>query len=414
MRIGTLRAGARAGNVPGQRESQISLALALLMFAVYVFLARIDPELRYARYVLPAALAVLWLARRSQGENLAFLTEPLASYARVTGAICVWSAIAIAVTTSFFPRFFEEVLFLVAPLGAAMICASLKREDGEWPFYVLFAILTVDYVWEIGPTTMMEAFRRPGAFTADLLQSAAPTESVRAFGFGVLAIFFLARRQLLGAGLCFVLAVLGGKRIVLLGLLVAVPVALVAPSSFQDRKRRAVFALLAVALNIMAALSLRNLDEWGIADRIQAMTLQSADAVLMGRARLFAIVADRLPSAPVLGAGLGRITDVLESERAWLTNTHSDVLKHFIELGPVMFAAWIGCFYWTSRRKGMLALTMFMNVLFLSDNVSIYFDVMFPFYLAVAYLGHRQTVSRAEPIVRRRPTCLEPAPARAA
>ena len=131
--------------------------------------------------------------------------------------------------------------------------------------------------------------------------------------------------------------------------------------------------------------------------------MQPADAVLMGRARLFTIVADRLPSAPVLGAGLGRITDVLETERAWLTNTHSDVLKHLIELGPVMFAVWIGCFYWTSRRQGLLALTVFMNVLFLSDNVSIYFDVMFPFYLSFAYLDQRSPVKR--PLtVRRRPT----------
>ena len=271
---------------------------------------------------------------------------------------------------------------------------------------MLFAILTVDYVWEIGPTAMIEVFRQPGAFIADLLQSAAPTESVRAFGFGVLAIFFLGRRHLLGAGLCLMLTVLGGKRIVLLGLLVAVPIALVAPS-FEDRKRRAAITLLAVALNITAALALRNLDEWGIADRIQAMTMQSADAVLMGRARLFTIVADRLPSAPVLGAGLGRITDVLETERAWLTNTHSDVLKHLIELGPVMFAVWIGCFYWTSRRQGLLALTVFMNVLFLSDNVSIYFDVMFPFYLSFAYLDQRSPVKR--PLtVRRRPTCTAP------
>ena len=117
MRIGTPRARALAGSVPGQRETQISLALALLMFAVYVLLARLDPELRYARYVLPVALAVLWLARRSQGEQLPLLTEPLAGYAIVTVAICVWSAIAIAVTSSFFSRFFEEVLFLWHPSG---------------------------------------------------------------------------------------------------------------------------------------------------------------------------------------------------------------------------------------------------------------------------------------------------------
>jgi hypothetical protein len=310
------------------------------------------------------------------------------------------------VTSSYYPRFFEEVLFLAAPLVAAMVCASLKREDGEWPFYALLAILTIDYFWEIGWATTADVFRHPGAFTTDLLESAAPTESVRAFSFGVLALFLLARRKLLGAGLCVLLACLAGKRIVLLGLILALPMSVVA-FSLASYRRRVVVTLVAIAVNVTVALSLRNLDEWGIADRIQATTQQSADAVLMGRVKLFGLVADRLPDAPVLGAGLGRITDVLESESAWLTNTHSDVLKHFIELGPVMFPVWIGCFYWTSRRSGALALTVFMNVLFLSDNVSIYFDVMFPFYLAFAHLDHRLTVA-GQRVVRRRRTCLEP------
>jgi hypothetical protein len=129
----------------------------------------------------------------------------------------------------------------------------------------------------------------------------------------------------------------------------------------------------------------------------------------MGRARLFSLLADRLPETPVLGAGLGRITHVLTTEGAWLTNTHSDVLKHYIELGPAMFAAWIGCFYWASRRRGTLALAVLMNVLFLSDNVSIYFDVMFPFYLSFAYLASDLSLKPQRVVFRQRQlACVEP------
>lgn len=392
---------------PTVRQTQLSLVLSLSMFAAYVFLARLEPELRYTRYVLPAALATLWLARRAQERRLALLTAPLSTYAAMTAAVGAWSAVAIGVTSSYYPRFFEESLFLVAPLGAAMICVSLKRDDGEWPFYVLLAILGIDYFWEIGLATIVDALREPAAFTADLIQSTAASESVRAFSFGVLAIFFLARRRLPGAVLSVVLALLAGKRIVVLGLLAALPVVFLAPSLERPR-RRALVTLVALVLNIATAMSLRNLEDWGIADRIQEVTLQSADAVLMGRAKLYALLADRLPATPMVGAGLGRITHVLEAENAWLTNTHSDILKHFIELGPVMFAGWIGCFYWTSRRKSTLALTVFMNVLFLSDNVSIYFDVMFPFYLSFACLDEQRTVVRPQQAARRRPTCLEP------
>jgi hypothetical protein len=380
------------------------------MFAAYVILARLEPELRYTRYILPAALAGLWLARRAQVPGLPLLAPPLSVYGAVLAAVCIWSAAAIGLTSSFYSRFFEEVLFLVAPLGAAMICVSLRRRDSDGPFYALLLILAIDYVWEIGFDTIVEAVMQPGVFASELMQSTPPTESVRAFSFGVLAVFFLARRRLIGTVLCLLLACLAGKRIVVLGLAAALPVAFLAPV-LESRKGRVAVTVLATVLNAGAALSLRNLDDWGIADRIQEVTMQSADAVLMGRQRLFALLADRLPETPIIGAGLGRITHVLASESAWLTNTHSDVLKHYIELGPAMFAIWIGCFYWTSRRRGTLALAVFMNVLFLSDNVSIYFDVMFPFYLSFAYLDQqadRQTPRQA--VGRRRPPCIDQVP----
>jgi hypothetical protein len=390
--------------------TQTALVLALVMFAVYVLLARLQPELRYTRYALPAALAILWLARRVHGAAAAATIEPLRSYAVVVGGVCLWSACAIALTSPFYGRFFEEVLFLIAPLSAAMICASFRRDDSEMPLYALAGILAADYIWEISSGPLLDAMSNPGAFLADLLRSStAATESVRAFSFGVLGVYFLVRRRFTAATLCVMLAILGGKRIALLGLAVAVPVALVAPGLERPR-RRAVVTAVAIAINVAAALSLRNLDEWGIAARIQEVTMQSADAVMMGRVRLFGLVADRVPEIWGVGAGLGRITHLLQLEGAWLTNAHSDVLKHYVELGPVMFAGWIGSFYWFSRGKGALAPALFLNVLFLSDNVSIYFDVMFCFYLTAVYLAMRPSTSGAAAAAR--PRCWRTMPGR--
>jgi hypothetical protein len=390
--------------------AQTSLRVALAMFAVYVLLARIEPDLRYTRYLLPAALAGLWLARRAYGEPLPLFRAPLIGFGVVIVALLVWSGVGIVLSSSFYARYFEEALFLLAPLGAAMVCASLKRHDGSGPLIAVFGVLAADYILEIGLQPFHEAVIHPALFVSDLMQSVAPTESVRAFSFGVLAVAFLARRQGGMAAFALVLAVIAGKRIVLAGLLVAVPVALLAPA-LESTKRRAAITLLAVAINVFMVLSIRNLEEWGIADQIQDATLQSADAVLMGRARLFALLADRLPDSPVVGVGLGRITHILIEERAWLTNTHSDLLKHFIEVGPLMFSLWIGCFYWFSRHRGPLALAIFMNVLFLSDNVSIYFDVMFPFYLALAYLHDARPAMKVRKVLRpMRPTCARPFP----
>ena len=86
---------------PTVRQTQLSLVLSLSMFAAYVFLARLEPELRYTRYVLPAALATLWLARRAQERRLALLTALLSTYAAMTAAVCAWSAVAIGASPFF-------------------------------------------------------------------------------------------------------------------------------------------------------------------------------------------------------------------------------------------------------------------------------------------------------------------------
>lgn len=391
-----------------ERQSQLSLALALLMFASYVVLARLDADLRYARYVLPVALAVLWLARRAQLRRLALFTPPLSSMALITAAMCVWSALVIGTTSTFYVRFFEESLFLVAPLGAAMVCTSLRQDDHLWPFHALLAIMAVDYAWEIGPATALDAMGSPQAFVSELLfHSNAETESVRAFSFGVLAIFYVGCRRLGLGAVCLLLALLAGKRIALAGLGLALPLALIGPS-FDLRNRRVAITIGAVAINLIFAMSLRNLVEWGIADRIQEFTRQSADEFMMGRVTLFELVADRLPDSPVIGVGLGRISDVLQSEGAWLTNAHSDLLKHYIELGPIVFACWIGAFFWLARHRGSFALAVYMNVLFISDNVAIYFDVMFPMYLALAHLEGRAAQQAEVRAARRRPLYSDP------
>lgn len=373
---------------PAREAARTSLNIALLLFAVYLVLARLQPDLRYTRYLLPLFLTALWLARRERGVSNRLVSPSLMPYVATVALICVWSAASIAWTSSFYARYFEEALFLSTPLWAAAVCLSFTRDVDDRPICLLAAILLVDYLWAVGLSTILAALASPAVLLDQLLQSRAPTESSRAFSLGIVAIYLISRRRWLLAAIVTVAVVLASKRIVLAGLAVAVPIA-VLRWSFAGVNRRAVLVALAVGANVGVALSLRNLQEWGIADAIHYYTSQSADLVLMGRASLFAILTDRLPEAPWLGVGLGRITYILEAEGAWLTNTHSDILKHYMELGPIVFSLWIGCFYWMSRRAGVVALAVLMNVLFLSDNVAIYFDVMFVFYLCFGILDRQ-------------------------
>ena len=221
-------------------------------------------------------------------------------------------------------------------------------------------------------------------FAADLIDSVSPTESLRAFSFGLFAIYFAGRRRYWQFLLATVFALLAGKRIVAIALLGALAAAVTwRPNT---AKKRAAITFAAVSVNLVLAIALLNLDQWGITNWIAEATGRSADAVMMGRGHLFALVTDRVGDVPVWGIGLGRITDILKNESAWLTNPHSDILKGFIEFGPVVFIVWIATFFWQTSSRSSLALAVFLNTLFLTDNVSIYFDVMFLFYLVFVSL----------------------------
>ena len=65
----------------------------------------------------------------------------------------------------------------------------------------------------------------------------------------------------------------------------------------------------------------------------------------------------------------------------------SDILKLSYELGIFGFLVWIACFYRINFRDTQtLILPLLINLLFITDNIFIYFHVMFPFYLLQANL----------------------------
>jgi len=111
----------------------------------------------------------------------------------------------------------------------------------------------------------------------------------------------------------------------------------------------------------------------------------------MGRRYLFANINSYFDvswdNPPAFGLGLGRISDYLKIAGVSLTNPHSDILKYFLEFGPLAFVLWIYGFYRLHLyNRYTIVLAVFLNVLFLSDNVSIYFSVMFLFYLLNVFL----------------------------
>ena len=359
--------------------------LSLLGYVGYILLSRWNPDIRYARYVFPILVLILATARRTLSPAGVRLFDPvLRPFGFLFLIIALTSGVRMVLSGVYYSRYFEEVLFMGAPLVAASTLLTFRRTTESKAYFTIFLVLVADYILEVGVAPIASALAGPTVFAADVLDSVSPTESLRAFSFGLFAIYFLGRRRYLQFLLAVAFALLAGKRIVAIALFSALVAAAAGRPDTGRKKAAIVFA--AASVNLVIALALLNLDQWGISNWIADMTGRSADAIMMGRGHLFALVGDRVGEVPVWGIGLGRISDILKNESAWLTNPHSDVLKHFIEFGPALFVVWIGVLFWQTSSRSSLALAVFLNSLFLTDNVSIYFDVMFLFYLVFSSL----------------------------
>jgi len=370
----------------------ILLVLFAILNSVY-FILRESP-VRLTIYLSPVLALLILLPRilslslRSQ-LNL----EPFKNYLKplllLQSCLIGYSFLVLVfVEDVLYPRFFEEAIFILAPLLFAMFvsfCPPARHVD----IYVkaLFVVTIILYLYDV-------SFQLPLRQAITLLETlfvdstSISSESFFAFSFGAFSLFFIFRRNWTLTAIAMLLMLLSYKRIVLAAFLVA----LLAHWILRLRPLHSRFIpILAVTINLLIAFLIfvfadGTLDGWMVAQfGIPPNTFT------MGRRYLFANINSYFDvswdNPPAFGLGLGRISDYLKIAGVSLTNPHSDILKYFLEFGPLAFVLWIYGFYRLHLyNRYTIVLAVFLNVLFLSDNVSIYFSVMFLFYLLNVFL----------------------------
>ena len=140
-------------------------------------------------------------------------------------------------------------------------------------------------------------------------------------------------------------------------------------------------------LNLLFVILLIRIGSGHYDQLISISTGMSVDAVTMGRRVLYAQVLGFIQDISWLGIGLGKTTQILSSIGYELQNLHSDLLKYFLEFGPILFGVWIyGLYRLNTLSPRLITMLVYLNILFITDNVSIYFNVMFLFYLLQAFI----------------------------
>lgn len=226
-----------------------------------------------------------------------------------------------------------------------------------------------------------------------LIDSQSPFETTMAFPMGMFVIYFsyYNKKALFWTSLIFTL--LSSKRIVILALVLIYVINRFTPS-FRSINKQAVI-LIAVIINLLFVyliiqFSLSKYDPF-----IEQYLGLSADYISMGRKSIYENLFAGNQGNWVkffFGNGLGtsyvETTNFLDKEE----NLHSDVLKLFFDTGLLGLTIWIVFIYKLGFvNKIALLLTIYLNILYITDNVLIYYDTMIVYYLMIFFFHVRRT-----------------------
>ncbi len=366
----------------------------ILLFVVFMMLVFIDHSLRYAKYSLPFITVFLIVIFYGDRFRNLMINRDLVKYYGILillySFLILQSIIVCVSYDSLNIRLFSEGFFILSPLILCLMLAFfIKGKVFDKCVLILFWGAVVHYLIMMVMRSTFAGVSTPSdLFMALLLPS--DIETGMAYNFGLLTIYFVMTRKVKYSIAGFLLTVFSFKRIGVLGLLIALISIFVLRSSYKEKKNHNILLFVLVAMNFLAVLLFRQFANGAFDELIATQFDMTSNELTLGRQALFSSIFDNMDPS-FFGVGLGNIYQEITSSFEGLDELHSDILKSFFEFGVVGFFIWIFVFYRVNiKNLGMLALTIFMNVLFLTDNVFIYFYVTFVYYFLVIGLMQRK------------------------
>ncbi len=197
------------------------------------------------------------------------------------------------------------------------------------------------------------------------------------FIFGLFILFFIYKKNYTWFFINLFMLLLSFKRIVFLATLVTIPIVLF-NKSFLNQKYK---VFLTIAINIIFLFFSYGLATGLFDSLIQEYTGISAGYFTQGRTSLWGTIINYISTNKInlyiTGGGLGYINEIMKVQgRNDLI--HNDVLKIIIENGIFIFIAF---FYSMYKYSKYVFLTIYLNILFFTDNTFVYALVLFFYFL---------------------------------
>jgi hypothetical protein len=362
-----------------KKSKMLVLLLCLLVGLSAYFTNQGDSFFRYIKYLIfPIFLILSFFGQKIKISSLMKKNMILYSFL-ILFSFC-YNVLYGNITT----RFLEEVLLIMLPiltiivfLGIVKIKLNIVIKSLFIIYIIVFVINNIYLLGDVGNLV--------SSFAEALKTSTFPTESWLAFPFGIFTIFFILEKETKYSILSSFIFLLCFKRITILGVFVS----LVLFWFFYKRKKIGFSKnrtfLYFISLNITLLVILFNFINGNLSDLILKYTGLSANHFTQGRFRIYNDTLSYFSQHRLLGNGLGSTHIFLKSNFNNIHFLHSDILKLIVEFGIIPFSIWMLYFFRINiLNKKSIPLLIFLNILFLSDNVFIYFDTLFLFYLVMS------------------------------
>lgn len=358
----------------------------LSIFLLTVVLTSIYAPLRYLKYGLPLLPVMLYAMRRNdlkvEKVVLQYYTTFLAFYSIIIAYLLVQNTVFQDVSARFLPN----TIFILSPLLFIFFLLPFFNPDKIDHYVKIILIINIGvFLFEEGGD-LIAVLANLMAIPEAIRSSELATESNLAYVFGFFVLYFVIEKYnkwyIIIASIFFILCF---KRIVIASVVVSlVTYFIISFLKINVSNHRKKIAILAILVNLLY-IQFAHLIASGIFDLwILEKTGFNADRFLMGRKTLYATAFNEFGSFTWWGTGLGKIDDAMQDFFGVAINLHSEIIKNYFEFGIILFTVWLFILFYKNLFSNKAAIPLlYFNVLILTDNVFIYFEIMFYFYFFI-------------------------------
>jgi len=369
------------------------LYLISLTFSMIPFLK----ELRYIKYIVPFISPFFLLPRKNYFR---MMDELYIKNIVMYFLIVIQSLFFVYLSKPLYQTFFEETVFFMTPLLFIYFLFKYYNHNGK-DFYIKFLFWGIVFTYAVHLLSPERGTANPFFVNPiDLFMKAEKTMGIASHGFyiGYFMIYFALKKNYRYFIYSLLITMMASKRIAIGALILVYLIYKFSSKDEWSSFKRVYIPVIMIVVNLILVYLLYNYTLGEYDDIIFNATGTYAGDLTTGRFWIYNLYMTK----HVLswsGDGIGYVTKTISEIIGMKYNFHSDILKNYLEFGPVVFCLWIYFFYRINvRNLKMFLYVIYTNVLFISDNVFTYFDVLFLlyFFISITVIEEKEEILLAE------------------